>query len=183
MRSMLQTKKLENKPNCIWLCDDSGWKQSVQVFSREILKPEISFGIAKYGLSNLPNLTVALLSHITGVIQGRDLRSGPGIFKQKIRWFTRALEILHQQHQLWERLHSHRLSNTVKSISFGEKHQVTLVHIWQCTSYIDCINAIECACSRMFKALLPIMPQHQGDISSVPNSFSVHSTNIQHTVI
>ena len=29
MQCMLQTKKLENKPNCIWLCDDSAWNQSV----------------------------------------------------------------------------------------------------------------------------------------------------------
>lgn len=32
----VQTKKLENKPNCIWLCDDSASNQSVQVLSRAI---------------------------------------------------------------------------------------------------------------------------------------------------
>lgn len=32
----VQTKKLENKPNCIWLYDDSASNQSVQVLSRAI---------------------------------------------------------------------------------------------------------------------------------------------------
>lgn len=32
----VHTKKLENKPNCIWLCDDSASNQSVQVLSRAI---------------------------------------------------------------------------------------------------------------------------------------------------